>query len=94
VKDQCVVFFINNKFQAFVNGVRYELDNFQPMSYKISQNCITWVDQSRRLHLFSNGKSTIATTEIFSSYELNNDILSFNSPENITAIYYQGKIYR
>ena len=94
VKDQCVVFFINNKFQAFVNGVRYELDNFQPMSYKISQNCITWVDQSRRLHLFSNGKATIATTEIFSSYELNNDILSFNSPENITAIYYQGKIYR
>jgi hypothetical protein len=94
VKDQCVVFFINNKFQAFVNGVRYELDNFQPLSYKISQGNIAWVDQNNRLHLFSNGKSVIATTEIFSSYELNNDILSFSSAENITAIYYQGKIYR
>lgn len=93
-KDQCVVFFMNNKFQAFVNGVRYDLDNFEPLSYKISQGCIAWVDQNRRLHLFSNGKSTIATTEIFSSYDLNNDILSFNSPENITAVYYQGKIYR
>ena len=94
VKDQCVVFYINNKFQALVNGIRYELDNFEPVSYKISQNNIAWVDQNQRLHLFSNGKSTIAATELFSSYDLNNTILSFNSPENITAIYYQGKIYR
>ena len=94
VKDQCVVFYINNKFQALVNGVRYELDNFEPNSYKISQNCIAWVDQNQRLHLFANGKSTVATTELFSSYDLNNNILSFSSPENITAIYYQGKIYR
>jgi hypothetical protein len=94
VKDQCVVFYINNKFQALVNGVRYELDNFEPISYKISQNNIAWVDQNQRLHLFSNGKSVIATTELFSSYDLNNSILSFTSSENITAIYYQGKIYR
>ena len=94
VKDQCVVFYINNKFQALVNGVRYELDNFEPISYKISQNNIAWVDQNQRIHLFSNGKSVIATTELFSSYDLNNSILSFTSSENITAIYYQGKIYR
>jgi hypothetical protein len=94
VKDQCVVFYINNKFQALVNGIRYELDNFEPISYKISQNSIAWVDQNQRLHLFTNGKSAVATTELFSSYDLNNNILSFNSPENITAIYYQGKIYR
>lgn len=94
VKDQCVVFYINNKFQALVNGVRYDLENFEPLSYKISQNSIAWVDQNQRLHLFSNGKSVIATTELFTSYDLNNSILSFNSPENITAIYYQGKIYR
>jgi hypothetical protein len=77
-----------------INGIRYELDNFEPISYKISQNSIAWVDQNQRLHLFTNGKSTVATTELFSSYDLNNNILSFNSPENITAIYYQGKIYR
>ncbi|MFM7016186.1 MAG: hypothetical protein ACKOX3_07660 [Bacteroidota bacterium] len=94
VKDQCVAFYINNKFQAFVNGVRYELDNFQPLSYKISQGCIAWVDQNQRLHLFANGKSTVAATELFSSYDLNNDILSFKSAENITSIYYQGKTYR
>lgn len=93
VKDRSVLFFIDSKLQLLQNDMRYELDNFMPKSYKMSEDNIAWVDPANRLHFFSNGKSKQVTTELFTDYDLNGDILRFTTAEGASTIYYQGKFY-
>ncbi len=91
VRDSCVLFYVDNKFQVLLNGTRVVLDNFKPNSYKISQNNIAWADLSGRLHLYSNGKIYEVTSELFTGYELNGDILRYDLPGGISKIFYKGK---
>jgi hypothetical protein len=93
VADDAVVFFADNKFQVMKYGTRYELDQGMPLSYQISRGCIAWQDQAHRLHLFLNGKSQLVTTETFVSYELNGDLLRFQTEDGLSRIFYNGKIY-
>lgn len=93
VKDRSVLFFIDSKLQLVQNGMRYELDHFMPKSYRMSEDNIAWVDPANRLHLFSKGKSKLVTTELFTDYELNGEILRFTTAEGASTIYYHDKFY-
>ena len=93
VKDNIAAFFINNRFQVFYNGERFELENVQPRSTVISNNCMAYVDNAGRLKLFSDGKTRQVTTDGIQSYELNGDILKFVDSGGLQRIYYNGKIY-
>ncbi len=93
VRDSSVLFFTENKLQLLQNGIRYELDNFKPLNYKMSENCVAWQDNAKRLHFFSNGQSKTITSELFSSYEINGDILRYQLEDGTSHIYYKGKTY-
>ena len=77
----------------FYNGERFELENVQPRSTVISNNCMAYVDNAGRLKLFSDGKTRQVTTDAIQSYELNGDILKFVDSGGLQRIYYNGKIY-
>lgn len=93
VLDNSVLFFVNNKLQLIQNGNRYELSNFNPKSYKMSQDNIAWVDPTNRLYLFSEGKSKLVTTELFESYELNGNVLRYLLPDGSYKFFYKGEQY-
>jgi hypothetical protein len=93
VKDASVLFFIDTKLQLLASGTRFELDQFMPQSYQLSQNCIAWQDPARRLFLFSEGRVQQVTTETFAAYQLNGDILRYDLSDGTSRIYYHGKTF-
>lgn len=78
---------------VMLDGVRYELDEFMPQSYQLSENNVAWTDPSGRLHIFSNGKSYEVTMEAITGYELNGNALKYDLPDGTSRIWYKGKIY-
>lgn len=93
VNDNTVLFFAENKLQIIQNGVRTVLDQLMPLSYRLDQDCIAWQDASRRLYLFADGKIHQVTTESFTDYTLNGNILSYDTPDGRTKIFHNGKIF-
>lgn len=93
VKDNICVFFTENKLQIMLEGTRYELGNFTPQSYQISNSNIAWKDNAGRLKMFDKGKVLDVTSEIVSSYSLNGDVLQYIGGDNYSHIFYRGKNY-
>lgn len=93
VRDRTVLFFFNNHLQVLLDGVRYELDEFRPQNYQMSENNVAWIDPARRLHIFSEGKTTEVTRDAVKSYELNGNTLRFDLPDGSSRVWYKGKIY-
>lgn len=93
VKDASVLFFANNKLQILQYGIRNELDMFQPINYKISENCVAWQDPSGRLFMYLNGKVKTVSTEKIVNYELNGDILRYEVEDGTSRIYYNNNTY-
>lgn len=93
VTDATVLFFTNNKLQVLQKGTRYELSEFKPRSYKMSNNRVAWQDQSGRLYFFSSGKTEEVSTAAIADYTLNGDILSYRLTDGTNHIWYKGKTY-
>lgn len=93
VLDGTVLFLFNNQLQVIQNNERFLLDEFAPANYLMNSNCVAWKDRQGRLHLFSNGKSEIVTTEITGEYKLNGELLTFRIADGSYRVYYQGKTY-
>lgn len=91
VKDNICAFFTENKLQIIFDGIRYELENFNPKSYQISGSNIAWLDNSGRLKIFDKGKIKTVTTDIVGSYTLNGDVLKYVGVDGYAHIYYNGK---
>ena len=91
--DAGVLFFTNNKLQLLLHGVRHELSDFMPKSYKMSNNRVAWMDTAGRLYLFSNGKKEEVSTAAVVDYELNSDILRYKLTDGTNRIYYKGKTF-
>lgn len=93
VLNSSVLFFADNKLQVLQKGIRYVLDDFKPLSYKMNENAIAWQDPAKRLHVFVNGQVKSVTSEIFVGYELNGDILRYQLEDGTSHIYFNGKNY-
>jgi hypothetical protein len=93
VKDNIVAFFASNRFQVLHEGQRYELETFQPRSFRISNNSLAYVDNAGRLKMFDMGKTVTVTTEMVEGFELNGNIIKYFVNGNIEKIYYNGKTY-
>jgi hypothetical protein len=93
VRDRSVLFFFNNQLQLLQDGVRYELDEFRPLNYQMSENNIAWIDQANRLHMFTEGKSYEVSMERISAYELNGNTLKYDLPDGTSRVWYKGKVF-
>lgn len=93
VRDRTVLFFFNNHLQVFLDGERYELDEFKPLNYQMSENNVAWTDPARRLHIFSEGQSYEVTTDAVKAYELNGNTLRYDLPDGSSRVWYKGKVY-
>jgi len=93
VQDNICAFFFDNKLQIVLDGTRYELENFNPRSYQISNNNIAWVDNSGRLKMFDKGKTITVTSEIVGNYSLNGDVLKYEGGDGLSHIFYRGKTF-
>jgi len=93
VRDRSVLFFFNNRMQLICDGVRYELDEFMPNDYQMSEDNVAWRDVNGRLHLFSAGKTHEVTMEAITGYELNGNTLKYDLPDGTSRIWYNGRIH-
>lgn len=93
VRDRSVLFFMNNQFQLFLDGVRYPLDEFMPLNYQLSENNVAWKDNANRLMVFSEGKTSQVTLENVVAYELNGNTLKYELPDGTSRVWYKGKVY-
>lgn len=93
VRDRSVLFFLNNSLQLISDGERYELDEFMPNSYRMSDDCIAWQDINGRLHIFSGGQNSLVSNEAIVSYELNGNVLKYNLRDGTSRIWCKGKVY-
>ena len=93
VKDDLLVFYMNQRFQVLYNETRYELEVVVPRSYQVSRSNMAYLDNAGRLKFFDKGKTALVTTETVDSYELNGDVLKYYVANNTAKIYYKGKTY-
>jgi hypothetical protein len=93
VRDRSVLFFLNNRLQLISDGVRYELDEFMPSSYRMNDDNIAWQDINGRLHVFTEGKSYQVSQEAITAYELNGNVLKYDLRDGTSRIWYKGKVY-
>ena len=93
VRDRSVLFYINNRLQIICDGIRYELGEFLPKSYQLSENNAAWMDVSGRLHMFTEGKSYEVTLEAITGFELNGNTLKYDLPDGTSRVWYKGKVY-
>ena len=93
VKDDLLVFYMNQQFQVIDNGTRHVLETAPPRSYVMSRNYMAYIDNAGRLKFFANGKSNFVTTETVERYEVNGDVLKYYVANNTAKIYWKGKNY-
>ncbi len=93
VRDRSVLFFFNNRLQLIADGVRYQLDEFMPQDYQMSENNIAWRDPSGRLHIFTEGKTHEVSMERITGYELNGITLKYDLADGSSRVWYKGKVF-
>jgi hypothetical protein len=92
-KDRMVVYELNGYFMAYVNGARYELENFIPASYHIHNDKIAWFDNSNRIKFLINGNIEVVTYEGTKNFSVNGETVYFIDNTGRERVYYQKKVY-
>ncbi|MDA3893235.1 MAG: hypothetical protein PF517_16355 [Salinivirgaceae bacterium] len=93
LKDEMLVYHLQNQLFAFYKGEQYLIESFIPASYEISDNTIAYLNQNGFLKLFQNGEVITLSYEKINEYKVHRNVVIYNEGMNTTKIYYNGKTY-
>jgi hypothetical protein len=93
VKGYTVLYEYNNTFNVFYKGEVFQLEDYIPANFQLTNDGIAYLDVSGRLKLFMHGKTYTVTNEIINAYQLTGNVLSYSVGTNTTNIFWNGKNY-
>ena len=93
VRDRSVLFFLNNRLELISDGKRFELDEFMPTRYAMSDDYVAWLDANGRLMFFGEGKIQLVSQEAITAFSLNGAVLKYDLTDGTSRIWYRGKVY-
>lgn len=93
LKDEMLVYHLQDQLYAFYKGETYLIENFIPTSYKWNDDAIVYVDQNGNLKLFMKGEISTLSYEKVNDFKVHRNVVIYNVGMNTTKIYYNGKTY-
>jgi hypothetical protein len=93
IEDNMMLFTEDEYMKVFNKGKVYEVEGFIPVNFKLDWNTITYLDNTNRIWLFSNGEKKFLTNDLVNSFEVYRDLIIINVKINRNIIYYQGSFY-
>jgi len=93
IKNDIMVFGVQNYFKAYINSKVYTLENFIPEKYVINNNVVAYIDQQGYLKYFDGEKKETVSYEKIKEFELNGNLLKYKYGISSETIYFNGKKY-
>ena len=94
VKDQLMIFGVQNYFKVYYNGRVFTLENYIPSEYKFQNNVICYIDQLGNLKYFDGSKVETLSYESITDFELHGNIVKYKFGVSSENIYFNGKTYK
>lgn len=94
VKDQLMVYAVQNYFRVFYNGRVHNLESFIPNKYIMNNNVVVYLDQSGNLKFFQDGKTEIISYESLSDFELQGNCVLYKFGVRSENIFCNGRSYK
>lgn len=91
-KDRVIVYYDNNFFKAFYKENVTQLESYVPENYQIDFDHVAYIDRSGYLKALYNGELQQISKEKTNSFELNGNVLKFNSGLSDILFFCNGKI--
>ncbi len=81
-----------NNFQVFYQGEFFELDTFEPKSYKTGDNMVAYVDNNGYLMCYYYGEKITISFDVPIFYEVHDDLIIFNV-QNYFKVFSGGNVF-
>lgn len=94
LKDDMLIYHQEEQLFAYYKGAQFQIENYIPVSYKVNDNAIAYLDQNGNLKLFHNGSISTLSYEKINSYYVHRNVVIYNEGMNTTKIYYKGKTFK
>ena len=93
VQGNMIIYASYNQFLAFYNEKSILIDDLIPQEYKMGNDGVAYLDNSRVLKYFFKGKLYTVTTELVSKYYVNNNVVWYLVGVNTWKVFYNGENY-
>jgi len=94
VKDELLIFGVQNYFKVYYNGKTYTLESFIPSEYLFHNNVICYLDQLGNLKFFDGNKTETISYETLDFFELHGNIVKYAFGVSSENLYFNGRTYK
>ncbi|MBN1950414.1 MAG: hypothetical protein JW801_04370 [Bacteroidales bacterium] len=92
-EDNLVLIADNEYYSIFYMGEVYEVESFIPLYSDVDWNTIVFLDNTRRVWMYSKGKKEYLVNDSVEAIRVYRDLVVLSLAMDRTKIYYQGKVY-
>jgi hypothetical protein len=92
-EDNILLFSEDDYLKVFCEGKIHDVEAFIPGNFEMDWNTICYIDNTRRLWMFSGGEKKYLVNDAVEKFQVYRDLIVINLPMNRNLIWYEGKMY-